>query len=70
MNIGTGNTIKAYSTDEIIEELKQRGLTDTILIEDPSISYYVSVPALNKNISGCTNGLTKEKVLISVIKIK
>ena len=70
MDIRIGNTIKAYSTEEILEEIKQRGSTTTIVIDQPSISYYISVPALNKDIKGCINGLTKEKVVITLTVIK
>ncbi len=70
MDIRIGNTIKAYSTEEILEEIKRRGSTTTIVIDQPSISYYVSVPALNKDIKGCTNGFTKDKVVITITTIK
>ena len=70
MDIRIGNTIKAYSTEEILEEIKRRGSTTTIVIDQPSISYYISVPALNKDINGCTNGLAKEKVVITITTIK
>ena len=70
MDIRIGNTIKAYSTEEILEEIKRRGSTTTIVIDQPSISYYIDVPALDKEIKGCTNGLTKEKVVITITAIK
>ena len=70
MDIRIGNTIKAYSTEEILEEIKQRGSTTTIVIDQPGTNYYISVPALNKDIKGCINGLTKEKVVITITAIK
>ena len=70
MDIRIGNTIKAYSTEEILEEVKQRGSTTTIVIDQPGTSYYISVPALNKDIKGCINGLTKDKVVITITAIK
>ena len=70
MDIRIGNTIKAYSTEEILEEIKQRGSTTTIIIDQPSTSYYISVPALNKDIKGCVNSLTKDKVVITITTIE
>ena len=58
-----GNTI------EILEEIKQRGST-TIVIDQPSTSYYISVPAMDIEIRGCTSGLTKDKVVITITVIK
>lgn len=65
-----GKGMKTYSTEEILEEIKQRGSTTTIVIDQPSTSYYISVPALNKDIKGCINGLTKDKVVITITVIK
>jgi len=70
MDIRIGNTIKAYSTEEILEEIKQRGSTTTIILDQPSTSYYISVPALNIDIRGCIDGLTKDKVVITITTIK
>ena len=70
MDIRIGNTIKTYSTEEILEEIKQRGSTTTIVLDKPSTSYYISVPALNKDIKGYINGLTKDKVVITITEIK
>jgi hypothetical protein len=70
MDIMIGNSIKTYSTSELIEELKRRGDTNIIVVDSPSINYYVNVPAMNKEIKGCINGFTREKVLISVTVIK
>jgi len=70
VDIRIGNTIKAYSTEEILEEIKRRGSTNTIVIDQPSISYYISVPELNKDIRGHTNFFPKEKVVITMTVIK
>lgn len=70
MDIKMGNTIKAYSTEELLEELKRRGDNNTIIIDKPSISYYVNVPALNVDIRAHTDWASKEKVVITITKLK
>lgn len=70
MDIRIGNNIKAYSTEELIDELKRRGATNTVIVDSPSTHYYVSIPGMNKEIVGYTNPLSKDKVMISVTILK
>lgn len=70
MDIRIGNSIKVYSTEELLEELKRRGAANTVVVDQPSTSYYVSVPTLNVDIRGRTSSFGDEKIVISVTALK
>lgn len=64
--------MKDYSQMNIVEleKERQRGSTTTIILDQPSTSYYISVPALNIDIRECINSLTKDKVIITITTIE